>query len=141
MINRRVEGGISIDVSAQPLDVAGDRTHVSAIGTLEEHMLMEMGETFFARPLVGGTDIGPDLQLDDRRAVALSEQDRQSVVENLLEGRFRNRVVVGDGLIQSAPRVTEGMALRPLGVRPYRSRALGSAYAQIGTRLRGLRPL
>ena len=64
---------------AQALDVAGDLSDCTALGALEEHVLVKMCEAFFAGPFVGRSDARPDLEFDDGRAMALTKQNRQSV--------------------------------------------------------------
>ncbi len=65
---------------------------------------MKMGEALFARSFVGGSYVRPDLQLHDRRAMALAEKDREAIVEDLF---------VSGGRVQSAQRVPDAVVLRP----------------------------
>ena len=76
-------------MTAQALDVPGDLADAAALRSLEEHVLVEVGEAFLAGAFVGAAHAGPDLELDDGRAAALAQQDGQAVVEDAVEGRGR----------------------------------------------------
>ena len=86
VVDRRVEGRIGVDLSAESLDVACDGANGSPFSALEEHVLVEVGEAFLTGPFVGGADVGPDLELYDGRAMAFAKQDRQAVFEHLFVG-------------------------------------------------------
>ena len=91
-------------MAAETFDVAGDLADAAALGSLEEHVLVEMCEPLLAGSLVCGTDTGPDLELDHRRTVTLAEQEGEAVGKDAM-GRCR--------LSQSAARVTEAPSRRP----------------------------
>ena len=105
MVDGRVEGGIGVDLAAEPFDLPRDFADRAPGRALEEHVLVEMGEAFFAGAFVGRTDVGPDLELDHRVAVALAEQKGQAI---------REGAVVRGGRLQSGPRVPEPIGARPL---------------------------
>ena len=86
VVDRRVEGRIGVDMSAESFDVACDGANGSPLGAFEEHVLVEVGEAFLTGPFVGGADVGPDLELYDGRAMAFAKQDRQAVFEHLFVG-------------------------------------------------------
>ena len=72
-------------------------------------MLVEVGEALFSGAFVGRADPGPDLKLDDGRAVALAKQNLQAIGQHAVGRGFDFGRC---GLVQSAPRVPEPTAAR-----------------------------
>ncbi len=109
VVDGLVEGGVGVDVTAEPLDVAGHVADAAPFGALEEHVLVEVRQALFAFPLVRGSHAGPDLQLDDGGAMTLSQQQRQSIRQpfeerrrrRLLGERFREHRPLGRGAVRS----------------------------------------
>ena len=90
VVDGGVVAGVRVDPAADALDGTGDFADAAPLGALEEHVLVEVREAFFAGPLVCGTDLRPDLQLRDRCEVGLAEQHRQTIREHVaVEGLRR----------------------------------------------------
>jgi len=84
VVDRHVERGIRIDSSASAFDFRGDLSYASTLGSLEEHVLMEVSEALFSRPLVSGPDPGPDLEIGHRGESRLPEKNGEAAIEFLV---------------------------------------------------------
>lgn len=93
-----VEGREGVDAAAHALHRARDLAHVAALGALEEHVLVEVGQALLAGALVRRAHVRPDLDLRHGRHVHLAEDEGEAV---------RERLEV-DGGGQGGPRVTPG---------------------------------
>ncbi len=102
VVDGDVERGVGVDAPAGALDLAGDLAHAAALGALEEHVLVEVGEPGLVGALVRRAHVRPDLQLDDGREVGFAQQHREPVGKHF---------TADVGLAQGASRVPE----RPTG--------------------------
>ena len=84
VVDRHVEGGVRVDASPRAFHISGNVAHAATLGALEEHVFVEVGQAFFTRPLVGGTHIDPELQVDHRCQVGFPQQDREAVRQDLV---------------------------------------------------------
>ena len=92
-----VVGGEGVLVAADRVDHLREFALGMGLRALEHQVLEEMGDTRFARPLVGGAGLVPDHVGDDRRAMVGDDHHLQAVVEGEAGGvlrefrRFRRR--------------------------------------------------
>ena len=83
VVDRDVEARVRVDLTAHTLDLAGDLAHATALGPLEEHVLVKMREPRLVGGLVRRADPCPDLQGAHRHGVRLAEQQGQAVGKGL----------------------------------------------------------
>ena len=136
-----VEGGIGVDASAHALHRSRDLTDPPALGALEEHVFVKVCEPSLARPFVGGSDRGPDLDLGHGRYVDLTQQHGQPVRECFELNRRRTQ---GSGRVPFRGARPHRWRLRPrsilragLSVLRFRGRSLSSSHQRGGGSLPG----
>jgi len=84
VVHRHIEGRIGVDSTPGALHFSRDLSDPTPFGALEKHVLVEMGQAFFARAFIGGPHTGPDLEVGHRGESGLSEQYGEAVVELLV---------------------------------------------------------
>ena len=84
VVDRHVEGRVGIDSPSGAFDFSGDLAYASSLGPLEEHVLMEMGQALFPGPFVGGSHVGPDLEIGHRGESGLPEKNGEAAIELLV---------------------------------------------------------
>ena len=72
VVDGDVERGVGVDASASALHLARHLAHAPALGALEEHVLVEVGETPLVVALVGRAHLRPDLELRHGRQMGLA---------------------------------------------------------------------
>ena len=92
MVDGVVGGGERVDVAARRLDLGGDLSDAACGRALEEHVLVHVRDAGFRILLVGGADLHPRLQRDDRREMIFTNDDMETVREReALGGAVRAR--------------------------------------------------
>ncbi len=144
VVDRDVVGGVGVDAPAHALDLARHLADAAALGALEEHVLVEMGEPQLAGLLVGGADAGPDLHRRHRRHVQLLEQHGDAALEALsLDGKLGQdgRTVTSGGERAQPGRLPARPVLSPhLPLLRLRRGARATALGRAGAALRGGAP-
>jgi len=93
VVDRVVERGPRVDLAAVRLDVAGDLSGAAALGSLEQHVLVEVRQAGLVGPLVGAAHVDPDLPGHHVGGPLVLVEDGQAVVESMAGGH------VGWGLV------------------------------------------
>ena len=85
--NQVVDGlivrGPGVDLAPASLDIPSDLTRRASTGTLEEEMLVKVGQAFLAGAFVGRSDLHPGLQRHHRRGGVLGQYHPKPILELL----------------------------------------------------------
>jgi hypothetical protein len=90
-VDRHVVGCVRIDDPAHTRDPTVEFLRLDVGRAFEHEVLEEMGETRAARLFVLGSDVVPELEVDDRRGMILVRDNGQPVVEPFLAVLERRR--------------------------------------------------